>query len=274
MARKRIYEIEKEENRKSAEMVLRIVGDRSYKDTAEAAGLDASTVSYICRGKVKPSPEVCIALTKPEANPQGGVTRDELMIACGYQSNMVERITAYADFLNEKKETEPKDEDRDVARGISIAERKFRNKAQIVGNIFVNALIEAGYGIKAKKQIEVGESVNLQPDLAFVLPENEQQIEEWLLILDLYNFHMVAHSYIMSEVGRILFLDGDRTKTKYSIVVDSMQKYELFKRWEGKIPYRGELSVILMDNLAGVVEGEFYLAHYVEGDTSKEILLK
>ena len=84
MGRKRLGIIEKEENRKTAELTLRLIGNRSFKEVAEETGVDPSTISYITRGRTKPTVKVIQLMTSLNANPQGGVTYEEFMRVAGY----------------------------------------------------------------------------------------------------------------------------------------------------------------------------------------------
>ena len=61
-----------------------LIGERSISETASAAGIQKSSLSRLLNGKTKPTPETIRKLTVPSANPQGGVTFEQLMLAAGY----------------------------------------------------------------------------------------------------------------------------------------------------------------------------------------------
>lgn len=46
----------------TANLVREIVGDRTYCEVANKIDIDPSTLSYICRGKVKPTLDVIVKL--------------------------------------------------------------------------------------------------------------------------------------------------------------------------------------------------------------------
>lgn len=47
---------------KTANLVRKIIGDRTYREIANKINVDPSTLSYICRGKVKPTLDVIVKL--------------------------------------------------------------------------------------------------------------------------------------------------------------------------------------------------------------------
>ena len=61
--------------------------------------------------------------------------------------------------------------------------------------------------------------------------------------------------------------------TKGSIVVNNKEAYDFLVRQAYHIAYRGELSVILVDDNNQKVIAERYLSNYYEGDHSLEFLL-
>ncbi|WP_026523262.1 hypothetical protein [Butyrivibrio sp. MB2005] len=272
MGRKRTGEIEKEENRKIAEMVTKIVGERSYKEAGLDAGIDASTLSYICRGKVKPTPDIVAKITKDEAKPQGGIGYDELMIECGYQSDTLDRISMYAGLLSEAGtlgESVGRQISKDTSIYISMEEKSRR--------VFLQAIIEKGYGVLAQ-DINYDSSVNNggygRVDVRYLLASGIGGVDEWLLD---FNFappgKMIGSHNVLLPLGKILIKGIPNPNQKISMVVNSKLQYEKISKYKGKMPFRGELSIILIDVDNLKILDETYLSHYDLEDTSKEMYI-
>jgi hypothetical protein len=60
---------------------------------------------------------------------------------------------------------------------------------------------------------------------------------------------------------------------KVTIVLNDPQVFEMFKTYERKLSFRGELSLLMYDMDLKMFTGEYYLANVVEGDVSREIYL-
>ena len=73
------------------ELIKKLIGDRSFRQTSIDSGVANSYISGIINGKYKPSIKILQKLTAPEANPQNGVTLEDLMVAAGYQEDYVQK---------------------------------------------------------------------------------------------------------------------------------------------------------------------------------------
>lgn len=73
-----------------SELVRKLVGYRSLRKVSEESGVAPSYISGIINGKRKnPSALILKKLTDSKANPQNGVTFEDLMVAAGYQNEYV-----------------------------------------------------------------------------------------------------------------------------------------------------------------------------------------
>lgn len=63
------------------EMIEKLIGDRSIRETSRDTDVAASYISGILKGNYMPSAEI---LSKLSVNAQNGITKEKLMIAAGY----------------------------------------------------------------------------------------------------------------------------------------------------------------------------------------------
>lgn len=277
MGRKRIVEIEKEENRKIAEMVLKIVGNRSYKEAAADAGIDPSTLSYICRGKVKPTPEVISAITKPEANPQGGIALEELMVICGYQTSTADRIIKYMEVIGG---VDKNTDSLEIMHNLLGAQKVYERRCATCRMRLMQAILDKGYSI-LRNQINVmnhsvvDHDVVGRLDAQFIIDNTDVGIKCWNCIFDLSvrDLGREGWLYTTSVLGELLSCGPMEEHVKLSYVTMNKQHYDSLCRYEGIIPFRGELSIILMDVDCEEILEEKYISNYIEGDKTREFTI-
>lgn len=78
-------------NDELSRLVRKLVGNRTLLQVSEQAGIGKSTLAGILSGKYEPSVKILRRLTDSKANPQNGVTFEDLMVAAGYQDDYVDR---------------------------------------------------------------------------------------------------------------------------------------------------------------------------------------
>lgn len=278
MGRKRIVEIEKEENRKIAELVNKVVGDRSYKEAAADAGIDPSTLSYICRGKVKPTPDVVAAITKAEAKPQGGIGLEELMIECGYQSSTADRMLKYMESIGSM--VNPKAGSSEIMHSAFEAQKEYERKCATCRMKLMQAIIDKGYSIHGNhinvtNHFKVDHDVIGRLDAQFGISDTGTEIRCWNFCFDLSARDLGREGwlYITSVFGELLGCGPMDEYIKLSYVTMNKQHYDSLCRYEGIIPFRGELSIILMDDDCEEILEEKYISNYIEGDESREFTI-
>lgn len=276
MGRKRIVEIEKEENRKIAELVNKVVGDRSYKEAAADAGINPSTLSYICRGKVKPTPDVISAITKPEANPQGGISVEELMHACEYQSASADRMIKYAELLGDAVGKEKSE----ILHNIFAAQNDYEKKCAAWRIELIQVILDKGYSI-IRNNINVGNHSIFSPDgmtrldAQFGVANTETKIICWNFVFDLSarDLEREGWLYTTSVFGELLGCGPMNENIKLSYVTMNKQHFDALCRFKELIPFRGDLSIILIATDCKEILEEQYLSHYIEGDKSNEFTI-
>ena len=65
-------------------------GDRSLRQYAKDAGVSYTTVYVIENGEYTPTPKMIQKLTSKQANPQNGITYEDVMNAAGYKTEQDE----------------------------------------------------------------------------------------------------------------------------------------------------------------------------------------
>ncbi len=278
-----------------AKLVREIIGTRSIRKASEDTGVAASYISGIINEKYLPSANILKKLTSPDGWPQNGITEEELMIAAGYQRDFFSdsvkmtlgRSEAEAETdnglisgedifetdnnveseeeqnreitLKEAKENyrsyrERTDRDEYAIRGIlysALAERHIRFEKDDDWNI---------RGLRQKLQIKV----------------SGQCISEWCFNILLVPFDTrFVRSHIRNMFIRLMgFLSTTEPKKerKTSIILTDLDSYQLLIRYQDKLSYKGDLSIILVDLNYYAIMKEDYLSHYK--DESSELYLK
>ncbi len=133
------------------------------------------------------------------------------------------------------------------------------------------ALVEKGILFK-KGDMENGPRSFSLIDLDLLLIQ--QSVKEWDINFMFYlpEDSMFYPGRIFTRLGFLLQMETVELK-KISVVTNSDEVYQYLKRYDHKLPYRGELSVILYDSEKKEFVDERYLSNYHEGDTSKEIYI-
>ena len=278
-----------------AELVKELVGDRSIRKAAADSGVAASYISGILREKYLPSAEILRKLTTAEAKPQNGVRLEDLMKAAGYISSDPNEDSMMPD-LTQKGTDEivnrvmEKVRDNKAKSGvqkngydrISIFEEKdIARVTSMTAGILYKTLSEKGIMFSSVQNLDWREA--RKTDMAIHVPQ--KNILEWwfdfgfLRTMPVYRngvsdeFHSKAHMIIRSRISNFFFLEP-RADRKVSIVIDNKDVFGwAVLRYEGKLSYRGDLSLILIDIDSLSVAAEVYLAHYSDQDTSSEFYI-
>lgn len=302
MPRKQDKSIVNEKNRATAELAQMVIGDRSYIEAAQDMGLkNPSTLSYIARGKVKPTPGLIQIMTKEESKPQGGVTYEEFMQAAGYLEKttnaQLEQLFSSLpnDYYSADKpvastSVSPEQlEDMKKEKYMPFSSISYRQKDDNRKEIMKQrmTLEEAcnktlfyeafNHDVKVLNRIQ-GIKKYTSPDMIFDMNKVGCSILRWNLFYTLVNPEMTKNGGLSLVNISLLFyhifrygITGPSTKT--SIVVNSARTYSMLQRYKDNFPYRGELSIILVDENADKVLKEEYLSHYIEDDISQEFII-
>ncbi len=252
-----------EENRKRirvAKLVTFAQGNRSGNRYAELAGISPAHLTRIKNGDYIPSPEVIAKLTSVEADPQGGVTYEELMKAAGYVSKESE-IEKKMDMYTSERPT--KKTNKENTRKEKILRYK-EYEEHVRSNVFTRI---AEKGIVFLKI----ENMNSENDLSIQI--RDRQIKQW-------DFEFKYMSDDMNKTPIKVFDDlafilrrHFSEQCKLSVIVNSLKVFQFLERYEHEMPIRGEVSVLYYNEASEKIEKEIYLSNYIDGDYSREIYI-
>lgn len=271
---------------KVASIVKELIGERSIRRTAEDSGVAASYITGILKERYLPSADILRRLSSPEAKPQNAITMEDLMIAAGYQTNYVEE--AYKEALYEEitddengKPVDIRPDMNKIMQNINTANgqdsdeyieyrrRHFRELdimrerfGKVAKGLILQNLIE--------KQIQFtmsDEGTGMRGIRADIIVElTGQPVDSWW-----FDFRWVRTgdgrpmngSFINARtiLGNLIFVTPD-PRRKYSIVISSKNDYDFIKGYADKLSFRGELSIILIDEENYSLVEETYLSHY------------
>ena len=247
-------------NKRLSELVLVAKGSRSMNAYAKAAQISITTLIKIIRGDYIPSAKIIKKLTSVEADPQGGVTCDEMMKVAGYV------IREDGDIANDSSVFDGKTH-YPIARGNnanSIREQALAFEAECIANVYV-ALADRGIVFK-KRPPDLATGMDLMLDII------DQPIKKWFFEFVFLREKTYPPDFLFRYFGRMLWMQTVED-TKVSIVTNNDIVYQFARRYEHRLNYRGEMSVILYDTAQKKYIEECYLANYVKEDLSREIYL-
>lgn len=249
-------------------------GNRSLRKYANDAGVSYSTIYMIEKGEYVPSPKMIKKLTSKQANPQNGITYEDVMNAAGYKTEQDE------DKVGEKaREMAVQiivENDRNDAKGrferLSYEARRalmdqLNDRAK--GLIFY-ALAKAG--MVFSNEIS-DERANFFRRNDLLLSIDKGRIRTWKI-----QFICTPNGerYMRMNVTMLFsrFLTYPNTKEmKFSVVTNDPSSFAYFKKYEHALAFRGDLSVILVDINVQEILDEVYLSNYFLNDYSDEFHL-
>ncbi len=276
-----------------AVLVRELVGSRSIRRTGEDTKVAASYITGILKERYLPSAETLRKLTAPSSNVQNGVTLEDLMIAAGYQNNYIEealppdllmstdgrnviienttssdegsarRIDAYANAIDERERryNEHREFERDRTR--------FKNFAS---GVIYKTLSENGFNFINTDSIGLR---GFRPDMALRIPQ-KSDCEWWFDIRyikkEIYSNRPGWQADARMFLGRYIFIEP-RSDRKVSLVTSVKEFFNVLIGFKDKLSYRGDLSVILIDEDTFTVVQEVYLAHYDEQGNDSEFYI-
>ena len=248
---------EKEKNIEFAEIIKEARGDRSLREYAEDSGVSYMTIYKAERGECVPSPKTIKKLSSVKAKPQNGATYERMMVAAGYQDN--DSVSETASVLAQS-----------TAGKFDVRKQELHDEylRKVTGIIFTTMFQKnmsfASNGLQNEAR---GRVPNISLDIM-----DCGRIARWWFIVR--HFEENRNPYINMQIlfANLLFYKITKD-TKLSIVVDSKDAFGNLVRRAKDMPYRGELSAILIDVEKQEVVKEEYLTNYFEHDHSEEFFL-
>lgn len=262
---------------KVAILVKELIGDRSIRRTAEDAGVAASYITGILKERHLPSADILRKLSSPNAKPQNGVTLEDLMVAAGYQNDYVKEAVKdviYDGIVNIEGEMttrsiyKEKSLDRvskysKFLKDAYISPEKRKSRMQEI-SMFEKLATGAVFKALADKGIafsNANDNVGIRGFKAdMVINVSDQPIREWWFEYKYYLEKSYGFFEIKRTLGHFMFIEPEQDR-KISLVINSRDVFEMLCGYKDKLAYRGDLSVILIDETYSIVQEE-YLAHY------------
>lgn len=257
-----------------AELIEKAKGeDRSYAEYSKASGVSTASFTRIKKGDYLPSPKTIKSLTSEAADPQGGVTYDEMMRVAGYVTeesvSPIELAALGEDEVANK---------RDLERGSIQLRRLYTYQKSLyekdASSIIYTLLVEKGIMFRKKDDLEVNEfhGRTYRPNLEIEIMN--QKIRDWWFVFMMFPTerpHPSTH-LLFQAMGYALKMRFN-ADTKLTYVVNSKQTFQFFQRYDHGLAFKGELSIILYDIDKKEFIDELYLSNYYEEDRCRELYL-
>lgn len=283
-----------------SDLIKKAQGKRSAKKYAEEAGVDSSTLYRTLKGIHRPGIDVLQKLAN-HADPESGVTIEMLIaargkngsaagkaaamtamtmlttIATGFPGLLIPGTIKVLNILEGENENsknrqlgEGQQEKREHEVSNSISMERFKNyqKRQqqfsaIATGIVYSQLAQKGIRFRPGNKESLDYRLNEEDSVIFV---EEEGIEEWVFsIVCMSDEDKELNGFIKKTAPntfmRFFFLPENK-KRKISIVVNDEELYKVFAGFKGSNCYRGNVSVILVDEKQVRVVKEEYIAYY------------
>lgn len=274
---------DKDKIEKVVDLLRKAMAGRSCRQYAQGAGISPAGLNKILNKKNLPTPATIKKLMSKEADPQGGVTLEDVMVAAGYieatdEQKIEEAANSKVDLIIESSNKEDKQPHIYQSRRSKIVVRRpFRelqlNYEEIVKERVVTRLVKQGMRFTYMGGEDREEIVRLaRNSLLIEMDDPNTRIKRWLFRCRLFSeSHAPIYYRIYDMLGSLLF-QPLKSDDKLTIVINDRRIYDKLKESERTLQFRGELSVIYMGMNDDEIQ-ETYLSNYKEGDTSSEIYL-
>lgn len=270
------------DNKRLSDLILKAKGGRSYRQYAQDAGVSYASISRILKGDYVPSARTLKKLTSEEANPQGGVTYEDLMVAAGFRQTPDFNMWGITkdDVPEEKKENNTTLHKKPLKPDDSLRKQRLEQYYAIIrgfsakgeGAIY-KAAIENGLQIGAIDTKASHDDMEKQFDVKIIV--HGHSIQKWYF--DFFVFikkasYITASYRIREHVARYAIHKPD-SKRKISIVFNDRESFDIARECAGELSLRADVSAVLIDEEKIEVVDEVYLSHYMENEADDEIYL-
>lgn len=246
---------ESHENIKNlSKIIAKAKGERNLTEYSKDSGVSISHISRIINGKLKvvPSEEVLYRLTDSHrAKPRGGVTYNDALIAAGYEVEIDHEISD-ADL---EKHTLP----------------NFRIQEAF---IILSYLSAKKVPITLDILQDMRENANDLHAFSIELDEKHFGIKEWCFFLLYKDKEENYEEENLKIMGQLLFARNKlENNTKVTIVTNSKMDFDFFTHNEKEVPFRGNLSIMLIDLYNSVIQEEKYISHFDNSAINKDFFI-
>ncbi len=288
-------------NTRLEELLNAAKGDRTMKKYAEDAGVNPATVYRTINGDYKPGLKVLGNLAN-HADPNSGVTLEKLFVASKGNETVKEitsagskvatmalgtmaglfvglpmvavpgmfgaveglKLIAGASSSKKNADSTKKEKAYDITtERIHALQKKNQQFSAIASGIVYSQLAQKGIRFRPGNKESLDYRLNEEDSVIFV---EEEGIEEWVFsIVCMSDEDKELNGFIKKTAPntfmRFFFLPENK-KRKISIVVNDEELYKVFAGFKGSNCYRGNVSVILVDEKQVRIVKEEYIAYY------------
>ncbi len=275
------------EKRAVAELVKKLVGDRSLRKAGEDSGVAPSYINGILKANYLPSARILRQLTLPEAKPQNGISMEDLMVAAGYQASYFDVMYVYPNAEEDKgidgsenndrlyietKQHESPNQAMKRFSAISDVYTKYLRFENLAKGIICKTLLEKG--VSFRKNEVVNGIRSYKPDMAINI--SDMLVKEWWFEFKYFEDNKFRGGYsnlkFRTCIDEFVFTESKEDR-KISIVTSSTYMFDYLKAYKDKMSYRGDLSVILINEEDYSISSEVYISHYNMNDDSSEFYI-
>ena len=282
----------KNESAKLARLVNIAKGsDRSIREYARVSQVNVSTISRTINGEYTPGIKVLQKLTSPEAEPRGGVTFQDLvdaanmdktttlgytlgLLASGMLMGPMRALAAGAMGLgvmynsrNVKEEKETKNTEGNkntiTAERFGNFQRKLYQFSAISTGVIYGHMVQKGIRFRPGTAGETECELNENDIVAFI---EDADINEWIFSFwGLSDEDIELNGFLKKTAPNLFtqfFLFPANVKRKISLVVNNEELYGIFMGYKDKNSFKGNVSVIFVDEKQVRVVKEEYIAYY------------
>lgn len=269
-------------DRAFSKVVREARGERTIREYADAAGVSPSNISRIERGMYRPKPEMIVKLTSSAAEPRGGITFEDMMVACGYHGDyshadmhidVIDIEEQNHSMMARNEEVKAREyeewEERRRNRIWEMRENQKRFEKKSMGIIY-SAIASKNYHFDKVKDSSMSKR-GYNPDvmLNITAPIKFEWNFDFCFMLDKRNMPYRAKT---RSLERVLFIEANPERL-ITLVTNSIDYYEFWLSWKDKLAYRGNLSILLVDTDKFEILREDYISHFDLETNASEIIL-
>ena len=266
--------------------------DRSLREYARDSGVDAAIISKMITGSYVPkSAKIYQALTSAEAAPRGGVSFDKLMKASNHAKDFQAGLKAGLSATGRISGYSGSSLIDSEITGTTIVKDPIATKKKI-GSIkeatdYINqvqSFVATSNGLLFKSlgehnipfTIKAREHSGLNNQYDTWLSIEKEQISEYLLRYAYFPSIFEETQYVENMfkilIGELIFLKPTPQR-KVSILVNSKVAFESIVKFEDKLSYNGELTIVLVDTKNTKLLKETYLSHFLRDHTVEDFFV-
>lgn len=268
-----------------ASYVSDLKGNRTLRQMSKDCGVAMSYIGSIIRGEHIPSLDVMRKLTNPASNPQNGVTIEDLLEAVGVNGYSSQEELFWEKDKDDGENTvslSAQEVSYDKSEIVQYTERDWR--LDQIRTILYECLLRKGIGFELGDErppyINVNDISSSRRRSKFTLHIREKEaVNEWVfysLIFQKTKYQKGSPSIIFRQmIAPALMMQCEEKKRVTTIALDDEENFEKLLKYKGKLSYRGNLSIVLVDvNWRQVVREEFLSLYADDMEEEKISLMK